>query len=66
MRQLWPPKVRGGRSPRVVYVGSHEDKLSRLPAMRIDPDDDRRTREDVDRARAESRARFGFVFIARR
>ena len=31
-----------------MYVGSHEDKLSRLPAMHIDPDDDARTREDVD------------------
>ena len=35
------------RPPRTVYVGSHEDKLSRLPAMHIDPDDDRRTAEDV-------------------
>jgi hypothetical protein len=66
MRQLWPPKLRGERPPRVVYVGSHEDRLSRLPAMHIDPDDDRRTREDIERARAESRARFGFGFVARR
>ena len=29
---------------RTVYVGSHEDKLSRLPAVHIDPDDDGRTR----------------------
>jgi hypothetical protein len=49
------------RPARVVYVGSHEDKLSRLPAMRIDPDDDGRTREDVIRARAEQRAWFGFA-----
>jgi hypothetical protein len=33
--------------PRTIYVGSHEDKLSRLPAMHIDPDDDGRTREDL-------------------
>jgi hypothetical protein len=31
---------------RTVYVGSHEDKLSRLRPMHIDPDDDGRTRED--------------------
>jgi hypothetical protein len=31
---------------RTVYVGSHEDKLSRLAALHIDPDDDGRTRED--------------------
>jgi hypothetical protein len=31
---------------RTVYVGSHEDKLSRLAATRIAPDDDGRTRED--------------------
>jgi hypothetical protein len=48
------------RQPRTVYVGSHEDKLSRLRPMRIDPDDDGRTREDVDAQKAEGRARhFG-------
>lgn len=36
------------RPPRTVYVGSYEDKLSRLTAMKIDPDDDARTREDVE------------------
>ena len=42
MRRLWPSK----QEARKVYVGSHEDKLSRLAAMRVDPDDDGRTRED--------------------
>ena len=43
MRRIWPPKK---QAPRTVYVGSYEDKLSRHKAMHIDPDDDRRTRED--------------------
>ena len=41
--RLW---TRGRRPPRTIYVGSHEDKLSRHSAMHIDPDDDARTRED--------------------
>ena len=49
--ELWPSQLRRRRPPRTVYVGSHEDKLSRLAAMRIDPDDDARTREDVDGAK---------------
>jgi hypothetical protein len=54
--------LRWTREPprRTVYVGSHEDKLSRLAAMRIDPDDDGRTREDREHERAEGRFRFGF------
>jgi hypothetical protein len=40
---------------RTVYVGSHEDKLSRLAAMHIDPDDDGRTSEDHDKEQAERR-----------
>jgi hypothetical protein len=35
-----------GTKVRTVYVGSHEDKLSRLSAVHIAPDDDRSTRED--------------------
>ena len=46
-------------TPRVVYVGSHEDKLSRLPAMRISADDDGRTTEDVRRQKAEGRGLYG-------
>lgn len=46
--ELLPSEWRRKRPPRTVYVGSYEDKLSRLPAMRIDPDDDARTREDVE------------------
>jgi len=45
MKELWPSK-RGKKQSRTVYVGSHEDRLSRLSAMHIDPDDDGRTRED--------------------
>ena len=47
------------RAPRTVYVGSHEDKLSRLSAMRVNPDDDGRTREDVEDQKAERRGPHG-------
>jgi hypothetical protein len=50
MRPLWPPKK---QAPRKVYVGSHEDKLSRLRPMRVDPDDDQPTREDREQEKAE-------------
>jgi hypothetical protein len=49
------PALRRKRPPRTVYVGSYEDKLSRLAAMRVSPDDDGRTREDWQRERAEGR-----------
>jgi hypothetical protein len=52
MKRLWPARK---RPPRTVYVGSHEDKLSRLAAMHVDPDDDGRTREDVDQQKTEGR-----------
>ena len=53
----WRPRK---TQPRTVYVGSHEDKLSRLRAMHIDPDDDGRTREDVDAQKAtEGRGNYG-------
>jgi hypothetical protein len=56
MRELWPERLGRKREPRTVYVGSHEDKLSRMPAMRIDPDDDGRTMEDVRGEKAQRRA----------
>ena len=43
MRRLWSKK----QPPRTVYVGSHEDKLSRLAPLRADPDD-RPRREDLE------------------
>jgi hypothetical protein len=52
MKRLWPPRK---RTPRTVYVGSHEDKLSRLSGLRVDPDDDGRTREDRERERGDGR-----------
>jgi hypothetical protein len=58
MKELWPSNW-GTKPPRSVYVGSHEDKLSRLPAMRISPDDDGRTTEDVQRQKAERRGLYG-------
>jgi hypothetical protein len=50
MPRIWPQKK---QTPRTVYVGSYEDKLSRLNAIRIDPDDDQRTREDREQEKAE-------------
>ena len=41
-RELW----RRAKPSRTVYVGSHEDKLSRISGLHIDPDDDGMTRED--------------------
>jgi hypothetical protein len=47
------PWTRKERPPRTVYVGSYEDKLSRLGGMRINPDDDGRTREDAEREKTD-------------
>ena len=52
--ELWPARLRREPPPRTVYVGSHEDRLSRLPAMHIDPDDDGRTGEDVQGEKTRS------------
>ena len=49
--EVWSSRLRRDRPPRTVYVGSYEDKLSRLAAMHIDADDDARTGEDVDGAK---------------
>ena len=37
-------------------MGSYEDKLSRLRALHVDPDDDGRTREDREAEKWEGRA----------
>ncbi len=50
-----PPWSRKERPPRTVYVGSHEDKLSRLKGLHVDPDDDGRTREDREAQKKEGR-----------
>lgn len=50
------PALRRKRPPRTVYVGSYEDKLSRLGAMHVSPDDDGRTREDRELEQREGRA----------
>jgi hypothetical protein len=33
-------KLRRKKPARTVYVGSHEDKLSRMPRLNMTPDDD--------------------------
>jgi hypothetical protein len=57
--ERWPTRWRRHKAPRLVYVGSHEDKLSRLPSMHIDADDDGRTREDVAKEKSEGRGLYG-------
>jgi hypothetical protein len=47
------------QAPRKVYVGRHEDKLSRLSALHVDPDDDQRTREDSAQEKAAGRPSAG-------
>ena len=47
------PWTRRERPARTVYVGSYEDKLSRLSSMHVSPDDDGRTREDSELERKE-------------
>ena len=59
LRAILAQKSGRQRPHRTVYVGSYEDKLSRLAPMRIDPDDDGRTREDIARQRAERRGLYG-------
>ena len=49
------PALRRKQPPRTVYVGSHEDKLSRIGAMHVSPDDDGRTREDREAQQREGR-----------
>jgi hypothetical protein len=49
-------RIRGRKDPTPVYVGSHDDKMSRIRPMQIDPDDDQPTREDKDREKAAKRA----------
>jgi hypothetical protein len=46
-------------------VGSHEDRLTRIRPLHVDPDDDGHTREDVIRARDYKHSRSTF-FGARR
>jgi hypothetical protein len=55
MSELWPRK----RPPRTVYVGSYEDKLSRVRPMHLDPDDDQRAREDRQQEKAERNPHHG-------
>lgn len=55
-------RIRGQTAtPPPPYVGSHEDKLSRVRPMRIDPDDDRPTREDKDAEKAARRPPPGAI-----
>jgi hypothetical protein len=41
--------------PPPVYVGSHEDKLTQIRPLHVDPDDDRPTREDREAEKASRR-----------
>jgi hypothetical protein len=59
------PWHRGEHEPPPIYVGSHDDRMTRIRPLHVDPDDDQPTREDKDRARDYKRARTTF-FGARR
>lgn len=59
LRALLADKRGKAQPQRVVYVGSHEDRLSRIPAMHVSADDDGRTLEDVRRQKAEGRGLYG-------
>jgi len=48
-------------SPSPVYVGSHDDKMSQIRPMQIDPDDDRPTREDKEAEKAARRPPPGAI-----
>jgi hypothetical protein len=59
LRAVLADRRDNARPQRVVYVGSHEDRLSRVPAMRLSDDDNGRTTEDVRRQKAEGRGLYG-------
>ena len=55
-------RLRGRKDgPPPVYVGSHEDKLSGVRPMRVDPDDDQPTREDKEAEKAARRPPPGVI-----
>jgi hypothetical protein len=60
-----PPWQRKREPPPPVYVGSHDDRMTRIRPLHVDPDDDQPTREDTVRAREYRQARTTF-FGARR
>jgi hypothetical protein len=59
VKELWSLHRDTKRTPHTIYVGSHEDKLSRLAPLRINTDDEARTREDVQHEKAEGRGLYG-------
>jgi hypothetical protein len=61
MRPPWQRKP----EPPPVYVGSHDDRMTRIRPLRVDPDDDQPTREDKLRERDYRHSRGSF-FGARR
>lgn len=61
MRKFWHPKRKDTTATPPVYVGSHEDKLSRLKPVHVDPDDDQRTREDREQEKAAKRPPPGSI-----
>ena len=61
MPRFWHRKDDAKEPSPPVYVGSHEDKLSRLQPMHVDPDDDRPTREDKEREKAARRPPPGSI-----
>jgi hypothetical protein len=60
-----PPWQREKREPPPIYVGSHDDRMTRIRPLHVDPDDDQPTREDKVREHEYRQARTTF-FGARR
>jgi hypothetical protein len=42
-----PPWRHQAPEPPPVYVGSHDDRITRIRPLHVDPDDDGHTREDT-------------------
>jgi hypothetical protein len=59
LKERWSQHRDARRAPHTIYVGSHEDKLSRLASLRVATDDEGRTREDVQSEKAEGRGLYG-------
>jgi len=55
-------RIRGRKEePPPVYVGSHDDNLSRVGPIHVDPDDDQPTREDKEAEKAARRPPPGAI-----
>jgi hypothetical protein len=55
-------RIRGQKNASApVQVGSHDDKMSRVQPIHVDPDDDQPTREDREAEKAARRPPPGSI-----